>query len=101
MEAAVKTMKNHLKRTVGNAALTGIEMATILTQIEAIMNLRPLTPVSDDPRDLEALTPGHFLIGSSIVSLPEADVQEIPINRLSRWQHVEQIRQRFWFLKNI
>lgn len=71
-------------------------MATVLTQIEAIMNSRPLTPISDDPRDLEALTPGHFLIESSIASLPEVDVQEIPINRLSRWQHVEQIRQRFW-----
>lgn len=73
-----------------------IEMVIILTQIEAIVNSRPLTPVSDDPRDLEALTQGHFLIGSSIISLPEADVQEIPINRLSRWQHVEQLRQRFW-----
>lgn len=40
-------------------ALTVIEMATVLSQIEAIMNSRPLTPISDDLRDLEALIPGY------------------------------------------
>lgn len=94
-ESAVRIMKNHLKRTVGSAALSVMEIITVLNQIEAIMNSRPLTPISEDPKDLEALTPGHFLIGSSMVSIPEANVQETPINRLSRWQYVEQIRQRF------
>ncbi|XP_011705609.1 PREDICTED: uncharacterized protein LOC105460816, partial [Wasmannia auropunctata] len=95
-EAAVKAMKRHLKRTIGNASLTIAEMITVLSQIEAILNSRPLTPMSDDPNDLEVLTPGHFLIGSAITSLPHPDIQKIPISRLSRWQHVEQIQQRIW-----
>ncbi|XP_011859397.1 PREDICTED: uncharacterized protein LOC105556896 [Vollenhovia emeryi] len=95
-EAAVKTMKRHLKRTIGEASLTVSEMITVLTQIEAIMNSRPITPLSDDPRDLEALTPAHFLIGSSMAALPEHDLQEVPTSKLSRWQHFEQLRQRFW-----
>ncbi|XP_011858530.1 PREDICTED: uncharacterized protein LOC105556071 [Vollenhovia emeryi] len=95
-EAAVKAMKRHLKRTVGAASLTVTEMITVLSQTEAILNSRPLTPMSDDPRDLEALTPGHFLIGSAMKSLPQSGVLDIPINRLSRWQHTDQIHQRLW-----
>jgi len=84
-EAAVKSMKRHLKRTIGSGSLTVTEMITFLSQIEAIMNFRPLTPISDNPGELEVLTPGHFLIGDSIMSLPHVDIRETPINQLSRW----------------
>ncbi|XP_039303908.1 uncharacterized protein LOC113004960 [Solenopsis invicta] len=95
-EAVVRSMKLHLKRTVGEACLTMAEMSIILTQVEAILNSRPLTAISDDVNDMKALTPSHFLIGESLQSYPEPNVKEIPVNRLRRWQHVEQIRQHFW-----
>lgn len=95
-EAAVRSLKKHLKRTIGNASLTVTEMITVLAQVEAIMNSRPLTPLSDDINDVNALTPGHFLIGSSLSTYPEPDLRELPTNKLSRWQHVENIRQHFW-----
>ncbi|XP_011858181.1 PREDICTED: uncharacterized protein LOC105555750 [Vollenhovia emeryi] len=41
-------MKRHLKRTIGSASLTVSEMVTVLSQIEAIMNSRPITPLSED-----------------------------------------------------
>ncbi|XP_025995530.1 uncharacterized protein LOC113004978 [Solenopsis invicta] len=65
-EAAVRSMKLHLKRTIGEACLTVAEMTTFLVQAEAILNSRPLTPLSDDPNDMRALTPGHFLIGEHL-----------------------------------
>lgn len=54
-EAAVKSAKYHIKRIVGDAHLTFEELYTIITQIEAIMNSRPLMPIFNDPNDLEIL----------------------------------------------
>jgi hypothetical protein len=94
-EAGVKAMKYHLKRTIGDSVLTFEEMY-VLTSVEACLNSRPLTPLSSSPQDLSALTPGHFLIGDSLTAPVEADLSQIPINRLSRWQHVQLVQQRFW-----
>ncbi|CAG7821826.1 unnamed protein product, partial [Allacma fusca] len=62
-ESAVKLMKSHLIRCIGNSILNFEELSTLLTQVEACVNSRPLTPVSSSPEDLSPLTPGHFLIG--------------------------------------
>lgn len=62
VEAAVKASKNLLKREVGDRILTFEELSTLFTKIEAVLNSRPLVPMSEDPCDLEALTPGHFII---------------------------------------
>ncbi|EFN65241.1 hypothetical protein EAG_00377, partial [Camponotus floridanus] len=95
-EAAVKGAKRHLIRVTKEAHLRYEELETLLIQVEAILNSRPLTPMSSDPSDLTSLTLGHFLIGSPLTSYPEPSIEKLPINRLSRWQHVEQIRQHFW-----
>jgi hypothetical protein len=95
-EAGIKSVKYHLKRIVGQSLLTYEEMYTVLTLIEACLNSRPITPLPESPSELEALTPGHFLIGSSLTATPEPDRCETKENRLSRWQRVEQIRQHFW-----
>lgn len=95
-EAGIKSIKYHLKRVVGQALLTYEEMYTALSMIEACVNSRPITPLPDSPSELEALTPGHFLIGSALTSPPEQDIQLVAENRLSRWQRVEQLRQHFW-----
>jgi len=95
-EAAVKSAKIHLKRVVSDTALTFEEMYTVLAQIEAVMNSRPITPLSDDPNDLSYLTPGHFLVGDALTSVPQQNVTQLPINKLSRWQRINQIYQHFW-----
>ncbi|XP_011858553.1 PREDICTED: uncharacterized protein LOC105556088 [Vollenhovia emeryi] len=95
-EAAVKSLKHHLRRVLGDSTLTYEEMATFLAEVEACLNSRPLCPLSDDPEDVAALTPGHFLIGGPLLALPERSLLDVPVNRLSRWQHVQQMREHFW-----
>jgi hypothetical protein len=95
-EINVKSVKQHLKKILGETKLTYSEMYTVLVQIEACLNSRPMTPISNDPNDLEPITPGHFLVGESLTSIPEYDVSDVPMNRLSRWQLVEQLRSHFW-----
>ncbi|KAH0818318.1 hypothetical protein GEV33_004474 [Tenebrio molitor] len=71
-------------------------MYTFLTLIEACLNSRPLTALSNDPSDHSFLTPGHFLIGESLTAPVEPDLSEMKINRLSRWQLVTRLKQHFW-----
>ncbi|XP_015125115.1 uncharacterized protein LOC107046906 [Diachasma alloeum] len=95
-EAAVKSFKHHLRRVMGSQLLTLEKFSTLTVEIEAILNSRPLCPLSTDPNDLTALTPGHFLIGKELISLPEHHLQDINTNRLSSWQHIQKMRQDFW-----
>lgn len=92
-EAGVKSLKYHLKRTIGNAKLTYEELSTLLAQIEACLNSRPLTPMSSDPTDLSALTPGHFLTGDALLSPPDQSIDIQQTSILTRWQLVQRLYQ--------
>ncbi|XP_049886695.1 uncharacterized protein LOC126381237 [Pectinophora gossypiella] len=95
-ESAVKSAKHHIIRTLGSQHLTFEELSTLFIQIEAILNSRPLTPLSSDPNDFEPLTPGHFLIGRPLTSLPSPSLTDVHMHRLDRYQRIEQMRQLFW-----
>lgn len=45
------------QQTLGDEGLT-----TVFCEIEAILNSRPITKVSEDPQDLEALAPNHIIL---------------------------------------
>lgn len=95
-EAGVKSIKGHMKRVIGDTHLTYEELYTLIVQIEAILNSRPLTPLSSDPADLEPITPAHFLIGRTLISIPEPDFSQLKENTLSRYQLIQKMRQHIW-----
>ncbi|XP_060845431.1 uncharacterized protein LOC132925016 [Rhopalosiphum padi] len=95
-ESAVKSAKRHLLRVSKGVLLTFDETRTLLCQIEAALNSRPLSPLSLDPNDFNALTPGHFLIGSSLMLPPEPNMSSVPLNWLKRYQLMRQQMQIFW-----
>lgn len=95
-EAGVKSAKHHLRRVIGNSHLTFEEITTLFTQVEAILNSRPLYPMSSSPDDLLSLTPGHFLIGRPLTAMPTPSLESSNESSLQRYARVEKIRQHFW-----
>ncbi|XP_011858972.1 PREDICTED: uncharacterized protein LOC105556485 [Vollenhovia emeryi] len=80
----------------GESLFTFEEFNTFIIEVEAVLNSRPLTAMSIDPNDLIALSPAHFLIGTSLTTVPEHDFVDVPINRLSNWEHIQRVKQHFW-----
>jgi len=100
-EVTVKLFKHHFKRVVGDSLFTFEELNTFVTEVESIVNSRPITSLSSDPNDLLVLSPAHYLIGKPLTALPESDLSSVPANRLSTWQHIAKVRQDFWTRWNL
>lgn len=95
-EAGVKSMKTHLKKTLGDTSLTAEEFNTVLIQIEGILNSHPLCRMSKNSNDYTVLTPAHFLIGESIVAPPDRAYDLEAKHPVDRWQYLQKLRQMFW-----
>jgi len=89
----VKSAKFHFYRVVGASILAIDELRTLAYEISAILNSRPLCPISENA---EVLTPAHFLKGFSYTKFPEPDITHLREGHLSRWQRVTQMQQHFW-----
>ncbi|XP_017476590.1 PREDICTED: uncharacterized protein LOC108366645 [Rhagoletis zephyria] len=95
-EAGIKRIKYHLKRALDSTLLNYEEIATILTEVEACVNSRPICWIPSDVNDFEVLTPGHFIIGESLKGLPDPDLEVFKGTFHQRWQIITAIRQHFW-----
>ncbi|XP_011137665.2 uncharacterized protein LOC105182152 [Harpegnathos saltator] len=94
-EAGIKCVKHHVRHVLRNNSLTFEEYTTLLCRIEACLNSRSIEPMFDSFDDYEPLTPGHLLVGSDI-GLPSPSTLHISENRLTRWQLVRHLTERFW-----
>ncbi len=95
-EAAVKSAKTHLKKVVGQVKLSFEELATVLAQIEACLNSRPLTPLPCSVDGYDVLTPGHFCIGRPLRALPDPQSSYQPMSILRRWNLCQTLVRHFW-----
>ena len=69
-ERYIRTTRKILNALLKEQVLSDEALLTLLREIQSIMNGRPFTQISDDPIDLEALTPNHLLLLRSGSLLP-------------------------------
>ena len=72
-ERLIGLTKNSLKKILGRSFTTLPELQTIVVEIQAILNDRPLTYLSSEVQDDTPLTPSHLLYRRRITSLPYSD----------------------------
>lgn len=95
-EAAVKSMKYHMRRVAGTQRYTYEGLCTLLAGIEACMNSRPMCAMSDDPEDVMPLTPAHFLIGESLQLPIQPKSDSAPSSALAHFKGLQFLIQSFW-----
>ena len=96
-EAAVKSAKSHLRRIMGPIKFTFEELTTILAQVEACLNSRPLVSASTSDDDgIEVLTPGHFLVRQTLCALPDPFFSFHSTSLLRRWDLFQNLVRHFW-----
>ena len=95
-EAAVKSMKTHLRCIVGSVKVTFVEFTTVLAQVESGLNSRPLVSLPPDNDGIGALTPGHFLIGRLLEALPDPSFSNRSFTLLRHWHLCQALVRHFW-----
>ncbi|XP_046341271.2 uncharacterized protein LOC124122193 [Haliotis rufescens] len=89
----VRKVMNALLRT--NRPLDDDGLHTLFSEIESIVNGRPITVVSDDHKDAEPLTPNHLLLLRAGPDLPLGSFQAADAYR-RRWKHAQFLADIFW-----
>ncbi|XP_076810887.1 uncharacterized protein LOC143453439 [Clavelina lepadiformis] len=94
-ERMIRTVRKILRSIAGERVFDEESLVTFMSEVESIINNRPLTPVSDDPDDLSALTPMSILAGSLEPSLPPDEFLKADGYRRS-WRFAQLLADQFW-----
>ena len=95
-ERQIRTTRKILSALMNQQPLTDETLPTLMCIVENIINSRPISPVSDDPNDLEALTPNHLLQPRNDVKLPPGNFYQHDIYSRKRWRQVQYLANVFW-----
>ncbi|XP_006814415.1 uncharacterized protein LOC102802616 [Saccoglossus kowalevskii] len=99
-ERLIGLTKNAIKKTLGRSLISFDELSTVVTEIETVLNDRPLTYVSSNLDDNVGLTPNHLLHGRQVTALPYINVSDEEIYDPSYTQH-EEINDRYKHLSRL
>lgn len=95
-ERLVRSVKTALRVTLLERKPKEEVLATMLAEAEAVINSRPLTYVPCEPEDLEALTPFHFLLGSSSGGVVENQLSDSDLVGRADWRKALRLADLFW-----
>lgn len=95
-ERCIRTVRKILQALLREQITDDESLATLLCEVESIMNSRPITIVSSDPNDMEPLTPNHLLLLKSEISLPPGLFKREDLLSRRRWKQVQYLADVFW-----
>ena len=95
-ERMIRSARKILLSLTEQQTLTDDRLSTLFAEAESIMNSRPLTKVSDDPRDLRCITPNDLLLFKNSTCLPPGLFDESDNYARRRWRQVQYLANVFW-----
>lgn len=95
-ERLIRMVRKVLFSVLQQQTLDDESLHTILCEVEAILNGRPITRVSNDANDLEALTPNHILLLKGRPVIAPGEFQDGDLYIRKRWRQVQYLADLFW-----
>ncbi|XP_072178274.1 uncharacterized protein [Diadema setosum] len=95
-ERQIRTVRKLLCSLVRQQTLNDDSLHTLFCEVEGIINSRPITGVSTDVNDVEALTPNHLLLLNASSTPPPVATSEADNYARRRWRQVQFLADTFW-----
>lgn len=95
-ERQIRTVRKVLSALLKQQRLDDEGLHTLLCEVENIVNDRPITTMSNDPKDLEALTPNHLLQMRTQPSIPPGVFSKDDLYTRRRWRQIQYMADLFW-----
>ena len=95
-ERQIRTVRKLLLALAGQQRVNEETLHTLMCVVENVINSRPITPVSDDPADLEALSPNHLLYLRPGPRVPPGEFVKQDLYVRRRWRQVQYLADLFW-----
>ena len=95
-ERCIRTVRKVMKALLKQQVLDDESLSTLMCEVESIVNGRPITKVSDDAKDLNALTPNHLLLLRAGTTVPPGVFSKEDNYSCRRWRQVQYLSNVFW-----
>lgn len=94
-ERLIRSIRKVLSSVTSEQVFQDESLSTLMCMVESTLNSRPLTIVSEDPKDMSPITPNHLLLlnpntGPLPVITDKADIYG------KRWKHIQYLSNLFW-----
>ncbi|XP_078372656.1 uncharacterized protein LOC144656297 [Oculina patagonica] len=95
-ERTIRSVRKILRALLGQQLVSDEILRTLMSEVQGILNSRPLTPVSSDPKDLEPITPNHLLLLRANPNWPPGVFTKEENYSKRRWRQVQYMSDIFW-----
>ncbi len=95
-ERMIRSVRKVLMAVANQQTLTDETLTTFMCLAENVVNSRPLSAVSDDPRDFNPLVPNHLLQLRSNQVMPMGTFNARDMYSRRRWRQCQYLTDLFW-----